>query len=145
MGFRFRLESVLKLRESAKTDRQQELAQAFEADQMLNKQREELLQQLAETEVEIREAQQSNINVDALIGMRRFQTDVKMSLRQLDIQQDQLAQEIERRQIRLAEANQEVQIMEKLKENQRLEYQAKLLAQEQMELDEFRPRKRNSY
>lgn len=145
MAFQFRLQSVLKLRESAKKDRQQELAQAIQADQTLNQQRDELQTQLAATEVEIREAQQSNINVDALIGMRRYQTDVKMSIRQLDVQQEQLAQEIERRQIRLAEANQEVQIMEKLKEHQKAEFQTKLLEQEQLEMDEFRKKKKHLY
>lgn len=140
MAFRFRLQSVLKLREAAQTDRQQELAQILQVEQILKQQKAELEQRIIDTEEELRQSQVQSVNVDTLMALRRYIGDTRLGLRQLEAQQDEVNKEIERRQLKLAQANQEVKIMEKLKENQQLEFQAEQLAEEQTALDEFRPR-----
>lgn len=140
MAFEFRLKSVLKLREAAQQERQQELAQIIQVENLLKDQHEQLVQQLEEIEAELRSAQQQAINVDSLIALRRNINDARGAIRQVEAQQGEIAQELERRQVKLALANQEVQVMEKLEQKQREEHQQRLQAQEQMQLDEFRRR-----
>ena len=53
MAFEFRLKSVLKLREAAQQERQQELAQIIQVENLLKDQHEQLVQQLEEIEAEL--------------------------------------------------------------------------------------------
>lgn len=142
MAAPFRLQSVLKLREAAQRDRQQDLAQVVQAEQLLAKQQQALEQELQNLEQELRLAQRDSINIDTLTGLRRSIGDVRLSLQQLAAQQDEVDKEMERRQLRLAQANREVQVMEKLKEHQHQQQVYQQQSEEQKTLDEFRPLKR---
>lgn len=140
MAFRFRMQSVLRLREREKSQRQGELAQAIQADQTLIQQSQSIEQQLQEIDEQMRAAQASHLDIDFMLSLRRHQSNTRQMLRQVEAQRDQLAQEIERRQIKLAEANQQVQVMEKLELQQRQEFDGKIGKQEQEALDEFKVR-----
>ncbi len=138
MAFRFRLQSVLKLRESEKTSRQSELAEALQADQILLEQRQKQEEQLQAIEVEIRDSIVNHVDVDFLLSLRRYQTDTRQTIRQIQTQREQVAQEIERRQARLANANQQVKIMETVRDQQKVQFDNRLAKIEQDALDEFR-------
>jgi flagellar export protein FliJ len=138
----FRLQSILQLRESLQQQRQAELGQAVQAQQILEAQFRQIETQLSDIEAEIRASLTASVDVDHLMALRRFQADTRGQSRQLQEQQQLVQQEIERRQARLTEASREVQVMEKLKQTYRERRQTAELRREQALLDEFAQRDR---
>lgn len=133
----FRLQSVWRLRSSVQDERQAELGQAVQAEQILLSQIREVEQRLTDIEQELRASGQHQLDVDHLMSLRRFQADTRHLRRQLEQQLGQVLQEIERRQLRLAEARREVKVIESLAEHHRLTQQHLEQAREQAALDEF--------
>jgi flagellar export protein FliJ len=133
----FRLQSVWRLRSSLQDERQAELGQAVQAEQILLNQIRETEQRLVDIEQQLRLATQQHLDVDHLMALRRFQADTRHLGQQLEQQRGQVVQEIERRQLRLAEARREVKVIETLAEQHRLTQQRLDLTREQAALDEF--------
>lgn len=133
----FRLQSVWRLRLSVQDERQAELGQAVQAEQILLNQMQETEQRLVDIEQQLRLATQQRLDVDHLMALRRFQADTRHLRQQLEQQRGQVVQEIERRQLRLAEARREVKVIETLAEQHRLTQQQLEQAREQAALDEF--------
>lgn len=133
----FRLHSILRLRLNHQQERQAELAQAVQASQMVQAQMKEVQQELSEMEAELRSAATHHVNVDHLMAVRRHQAERRGVLRQLEEQEHLVEQEIERRQIKLREANREVKVIETLEQHHRDAQVAQLLKREQEALDEF--------
>jgi flagellar export protein FliJ len=133
----FRLQSVWRLRSSVQDERQAELGQAVQAEQILLNQIQETEQQLGDIEQQLRVAAQQQLNVDHLMALRRFQADTRHLRLQLEQQRGQVVQEIERRQLRLAEARREVKVIETLAEQHRATQQKLEQTREQAALDEF--------
>ncbi len=133
----FRLQSVWRLRSSVQDERQAELGQAVQAEQILLNQIQETEQRLVDIEQQLRLAAQQHLDVDHLMALRRFQADTRHLSQQLEQQRGQVVQEIERRQLRLAEARREVKVIETLAEQHRLTQQQLEQAREQAALDEF--------
>jgi len=133
----FRLQSVWRLRSSVQDERQAELGQAVQAEQILLNQIQETEQQLGDIEHQLRVAAQQQLNVDHLMALRRFQADTRHLRLQLEQQRGQVVQEIERRQLRLAEARREVKVIETLAEQHHDTQQKLEQTREQAALDEF--------
>lgn len=133
----FRLQSVWRLRSSVQDERQAELGQAVQAEQIVLNQIQETEQRLVDIEDQLRAAAQQHLNVDHLMALRRFQADTRHLRQQLEQQRGQVVQEIERRQLRLAEARREVKVIETLAEQHRATQQKLAQTREQAALDEF--------
>jgi len=103
----------------ARDERRGELAQAYEADRLLQEQRDRLAQELDETRDRTRQASGPGpLNVDSLLGMHRHELLLAAQQQQMDQQHQQLVEEIERRRQRLVEADRHVKSLEKLREKQ---------------------------
>jgi len=117
--FKFRLATLLRLRETARDQRREELAEAYRADDLLR-------EQLARTEQEIgwlrgqcrRAAAPGTVNVDQLVEAQRYEVVLKARQKQLQGQREQIGAEIERRRQALVVANRNVRVLEKLREHQ---------------------------
>lgn len=117
--FKFRMATLLKLRESARDERRAQLAQAFRADELIQQEQQRLEGELtAVLDRARRAAGPGEINVDQLLEAQRFEMVLKAQRQHLAQQQEMVRAEIERRRQALVEANREVQIMEKLRERQ---------------------------
>ncbi len=117
--FKFRLATLLKLREAARDERRAELAQAYRADDVLNEHLEQVRTELNFLEEQCRKAAGPGIiDIDRLIEAQRYEIILKVQQRHLNEQRGRLAAEIERRRVALLAANREVRILDKLREHQ---------------------------
>ena len=117
--FTFRLETLLKLRMAARDRRRAELAEAYEAEQILKQQKQELQQQSHELgEVAQRALQPGAINVDNLLKTNRYQLVLESQQKLVDERSAQLVVEAENRRTRLVDADRQVRVLEKLREKQ---------------------------
>lgn len=133
--FRFRLASLMRLRESERDERREALAQAYRADQMLQQQQEAVQNDLRENQRQVQEcAAPGPISVERLLGRHRYELILQAQLRQLQRQRQTIAAEIERRRQALVEADRELKILEKLRERHFQEY---LFQQQKLELREL--------
>ena len=133
----FRLATLLKLRIDDRDHRRRELAQALEAQRILE-------EQIAALEAE-RTAMQTLIgervrpgstDVDALLQINRYQIQLIGQRRTLDTQVAQIVAESERRRQVLVEADRQVRVLEKLREKQAEAATEAALRQEIKDFDE---------
>lgn len=117
--FRFRLATLLRLREAARDERRAQLAQAYRAEELLEQQKHAVEAALAEVWDQARSAAgPGEVDVDRLIEARRFELVLLAQKQHLAHQQELVRSEIERRRQALVEANREVRILEHLREKQ---------------------------
>jgi flagellar protein FliJ len=117
--FKFRLATLLKLREAARDERRAELAQAYRADEAIEGYLKQVHTELAALMDRFREAVAPGaVDIDRLIEGQRYEVLLKAQERHFNEQRGKLAAEIERRRVALLAANREVRVLEKLRENQ---------------------------
>lgn len=117
--FNFRLATLLKIREAARDERRLQLAQAYQADAVLQGQQQELAESLAQLEREHREASSpGEIHVDRLLQTQRHEMLIRAQIGHVAKQREAVAEEIERRRAVLAEANRQVKVLENLRQRQ---------------------------
>jgi flagellar export protein FliJ len=139
--FTFRLETLLKLRESDRDQCRARLQQAEEAVAVLEDQASELQQQVEQTAGEASSAASpGEIDVDSLVEFRRYGLLLQVQLRQLASQQELVQQEVTRRREELTEADRQVKVLEKLKEHRRAEHVSREHYAEIKQLDEVAQR-----
>ena len=135
--FRFRLQTVLRLRIAERDERRGELAKAQRAADILREQREHLDEEIAENEQRSRSlAEPGQANIDRLMQFHRYKAILKTTAQQLAAQAAQVAAEVERRRQILTESDRQVRVLEKLAERQRGEYERAELRKEMKLLDE---------
>jgi flagellar export protein FliJ len=139
--FRFRLQVLLKLREAARQERRLELAQAYQADELLRQQKE----QLAAEKIEMQKRSQvaaspGPVNVDQLMVAHRYGLLLDARTRMLEQQQERLQEEIDRRRQALIEADRLVRVLEKLRDRQLEQHREEEAKQEVKRLDEIAQR-----
>ena len=135
--FRFRLSTLLKIREAARDRRRSALAQAYQAEAILRERGEELSDQIVQLRHQYRQAAQPGaLQVDRLVERQRY--DLVLGAEQNHSQQQlrQLEEEIERRRIALVEADRDVRVLETLREKKKQAHQMKEYRQEVKQLDE---------
>jgi flagellar export protein FliJ len=140
--FKFRLETLLKLRGAVRDERRAELAQAYQAEEILSRRRREIEQEIRQLGEESRAAAgPGQVSVDWLLDARRYEL-VLRSHEQLTRQQEQaLAAEIERRRRALVDANRDVRVLETLRERQKDRHRREAARLENKDLDEAAARK----
>ncbi|MBN1909977.1 MAG: flagellar export protein FliJ [Pirellulales bacterium] len=136
--FRFRLATLLRLLENARQERRAELAQAYEADDVLRGQ----LNDVHENQRQLLDACRKaagpgEVDVDRLIAGQRYDLLLKAQEQYLNQQRENVAGEIERRRAALVEANREVRVLEKLEERLLERHREKENKQEIKILDEM--------
>lgn len=123
--FRFRLATLLRLREASRDQRRAELAEAYRVDDLLRHQQEQVGQMIESLYRCCRQAAGPGpVDVDALLAAQRYDAALRSQLHQLRLQRQHVAGEIERRREALAAASREVKILEKLRQRQADAYQA---------------------
>jgi flagellar export protein FliJ len=136
--FKFRLATLLRLRELARDERRAQLAQAYRAQEILEERKRLLEQHLAELRRRTRlAAGPGEIDIDRLIEARRFEVVLLAERQQVDQKQEAVGQEVERRRQALVEANREVQVLENLRARQQERYRAEEHRRDVKSLDEI--------
>jgi flagellar export protein FliJ len=117
--FKFRLATLLKIREATRDERQSELAEAYRADDILNERLDQIHAELADILTRCRKVVgPGEVNIDLLIESQRYDVMLRAYEKQTLEQKKRLAVEIERRREALLAANREVRVLEKLREHQ---------------------------
>jgi flagellar FliJ protein len=121
--YKFRLETLQKIREAHRDQQRASLAEAFRAEQVLAENR----AQLVAEERELRELQRSAtdakyLDVNRLLEAQRYELLLKAQSQELAKQAILLAAETERRRQTLVEADREVRVLELLDERHRSAY-----------------------
>lgn len=133
----FRLATLLRLREATRDERRAQLAEAHRTDEALVRHLARLETEQERVQEECREAAApGTVNIDRLIKADRYAA--WMQARKVDLceQRNLLAAEIERRHLSLLAADQEVQIIEKLRDRRRQAQRLEDERQESKRLDE---------
>ncbi len=137
-SFKFRLETLLKVRRTARDERRASLAEAYEAERLLIEQAEQLGSELNEVRECIRQASQpGEINVDQLMATHRHEVTLNTQRSELAGHAEQLGEEIEKRRNLLVAADRQVQVLEKLRDRQEAAHIDEELKKEIKELDEI--------
>jgi flagellar FliJ protein len=142
-NFRFRLQTVLRLRTVARDERRAELGRAQRAAEVLREQQEKIAAEAIENQdttraMMLRQASSTEgMNVDRLLNANRQLLMLRAQAVQLTQQQKQIALEIAKRQAALVEADRDVRVLEKLQEKGQQEHELRELALEQRDLDEI--------
>lgn len=135
--FKFRLATLLRLRERTRDERRAQLAQAYQAEAVLREEQERLtadMEQLSEASRAARGP--GELNVDRLLNTRRYELVLRAHLQDLAKKQEMLAEEIARRQNGLVEANRQVRVLELLRDRQLARHRQEEERQEIKLLDE---------
>jgi flagellar FliJ protein len=135
--FKFRLATFLRLREAARDERRAELAEAYRADDLLQERLEHVGRELGWLQAQWRRVSApGTVDVDQLVEAGRYQLLLKAQQSQLDRQREAVAAEIERRRQALVDANRNVRVLEKLRQNQAQRHRQEENRQEIKQLDE---------
>ena len=145
-NFRFRLAAVLKVREAERQQRRVELAQAYEADRVLQQQLDSLASDLALAKQQSRRlAAPGQVDVDKLLEMQRYNLHVLAQTKAVRSQQSNVREEIERRRRLLVEADRQVRTLENLRDKQYAAFQIEQLKVEQKAMDEAGERRTRAF
>ena len=118
--FKFRLSTLLRLRETTRDECRTELAQAYRADEIVEAEQERIEAELTKLENESRTAvSPGQLDVDRLLEARRYCLVLGGQRKHAAGQRDAIAEEIERRRRKLVEADRQMRVLEELRERQR--------------------------
>jgi flagellar FliJ protein len=142
--FKFRLEPLITIRDKELKDRQEELAQAYNARRILEEAMQMVEQQLAEGIATARNLTQAGktVNVNHLLGLRRQEMFLRANQDDLTNKIKVVDEEIERRRLLVVAANKELKIVEKLKEKRHEKYMEEENKEETKAMDEIAGNKR---
>jgi flagellar FliJ protein len=136
-SFRFRLETLLRLRLADRDQRRAELAEARCDEDALLAQADKVAREHEGTQhLARRLAAPGPADVDRLIAVHRYELVLRSRGQQLAAQIEQVRQEVERRRQVLDEADRQVRVLEKLRERKRTAHQAREEKLAQGQLDE---------
>jgi flagellar export protein FliJ len=117
--FKFRLATLMRLREHTRDERRVELAEAYRVDNILKERIGNLVEEMESMKSRQRTTSQpGTVDIDLLVESQRYEVALKAQQREFEQQRQTIAVEIDRRQQRLIEANREVRVLEKLQETQ---------------------------
>ena len=140
--FRYRLATLLRLREAARDEKRAHLAEAYRAAEILAEHLREADQELAMLRAQASTANKpGKVDVDQLLQTHRYELLLRAQRGMIVKQQEQVAQETERRRLALVEADRQVRVLEKLREHKWQDYQALEAKQELKLMDELAGRR----
>lgn len=141
--YRFRLETLRKLRGMHRDEMRRKLAEAMQAAAVLNEQQAAVAEEIAA----LQNSQRSEIaevatDVNRLLEAHRYVAVLRGQLATLKSQAELLAEEIERRRERVVEADRQVRALDKLDERKAREHRLEVARAEMKEFDEIALRTR---
>ena len=140
--FKFRLATLLRLREAARDERRMELAEAYRLDDLLQERFDHVSGQLLGLRDQCRRAAGPGpVDVDQLVEAQRYELALRAQQMQLEQQRESVAAEIERRRRAMVEANRDVRVLEMLRENQARRHRREEGRREIKQLDEVAGRR----
>lgn len=135
--FKFRLATLLELREAARDERRGQLAQAYRAEEIVDGERTRLARELSELEKQNRRASAPGpLDVDRLLEVRRYALLLRSQQQEVGHKHEILQAEIERRREALVEANRQVRVLEELRRRELERHRQEEIRQEIKRLDE---------
>ena len=135
--FRFRLSTLLRLRENLRDDCRQQLIAAQRAEEIIAARIAALDEELAVLRLHSLVASRPGpVNVDRLLDSGRYEMMLKAERHAADEQRQAVVAEIDRRRQALVEADREVKSLEKLREQQMLRHRTEEARREMKRLDE---------
>jgi flagellar export protein FliJ len=135
--FRFRLQSVVRLRELDRDEAAEGLRQALQAKQILENQVSDIQIERSQQD-ELRLASKTGaINFQKMIDAQRYQVYLDSQKADLQRQISLIEQECERRRARLVKCEQAVRSLEKLELHQRTEWSSQQASKDQSTLDQW--------
>jgi flagellar export protein FliJ len=137
LPFRFRLATLLRLREADRDERRTQLADAQRAEDIVRARIREIDGELGRLRGETaRLSKPGVVNVDELMEIQRYEL-LLAAERQAALQQRKLVvEEVERRREALVAADREVRVLERLRETQQERHRHEADRQERKQLDE---------
>ena len=140
--FKFRLATLLRLREAARDQRRAQLAQAYRADEIVEQERTRVAGELRELARQSRRAAApGRLDVDRLLETRRYELVLQSQDQQLAQQHQAVQTEVERRRQALVDANRQVRVLEALHQKQLDHHRREENRQEIRQLDEMAGRR----
>ena len=135
--YKFRLETLRKVRQARRDERRVALAEAFQAGELLEQRQADL----AAEQTELRALQRSAVNgqvleVNRLLEAQRYELVLKARGQEIANQRTLLETETERRRQALVESDRDVRALDVLDERHRREHQRQALRAEHKQLDE---------
>lgn len=134
-SFRFRLQTLVRIREATRDERREQLAEVLRIDEALVAQ----LNDLQRDRLVARKEQTlgvGRVDVDRMLGMQRYEALLTAEIEHVERQRTKVGEELERRREALIEADREVRVLEKLREVRLAEYRAEEAAAEMKVVDE---------
>lgn len=135
--FKFRLQSVQKLRERLRDEAADAVRQARLAIQKLNDQLDSLQAEMAEQARLQSDASSGVINTQRVLESQRYQLHILSQMQAIRNNISLIEQECERRQKLLVKREQDVRVLEKLRDSQHGQWQHTQLLNQQSRLDEW--------
>ncbi len=136
-SFRFRLQSVVRLRERDRDEAAEGLRQAHRAKQILEGQASEIETERGQQN-ELRKASKAGaVDFQKIIDAQRYQLFLDSQVAELQGQISLIEQECQRRRAKLVKCEQAVRSLEKLAEHQLTEWNAQQASNEQNTLDQW--------
>jgi len=135
--YRFKLETLRRLRIAHRDERRAELADAYRAEQILAERRAALAEEQAALRRLHRAAmQEAYLDLNRLVEAERYELVLKANERQLADQASRLAIEVERRRLAAVEADRAVRVLDLLDERHRHTHRREAERRAVKELDE---------
>jgi flagellar FliJ protein len=135
--YRFRLETLQKVREGTRDQQRASLAEAYRAEQILEENRRQVLtEQAALRELQLSATDGKYLNVSRILDVQRYELLLKAQEQELAKQAVLLAAESERRRQVLVEADRDVRVLELLDERHREAHRRDEQREETKQLDE---------
>jgi flagellar protein FliJ len=137
-NFQFRLATLLRLREAGRDERRRHLAEAQRAEQLIEERIAAIDDELAAARGQyVDAARATNVNVDLLTDMARYEMILKAQRQSADQQRQAVAVEVQKRRSALVAADRDVQVLEKLRETQHQKHEEEEALKEFKRLDEL--------
>lgn len=139
--FRYRLATLLRLRESTRDEKRAQLAEAYRAAEVLDGNLREVDQEMAAIrQMSEAAARPGVIDIDSKLQTHRYVLLLRAQRAMIEKQREQVAQEIERRRLILVEADRQVRVLEKLRETKLREHLQREDARDMRLMDELASR-----
>jgi len=123
--YRFRLATLLRIREAARDERRAQLAEALRAEQVLSDRQNQLGAELQGLKQRYRSAAEpGSVSIDKLLDAQRYEFVVKAEIEVIREQAHKLTAEVNRRREALVAADREVRVLEKLREKEHEQFKA---------------------
>jgi flagellar FliJ protein len=135
--FVFRMETLLRLRQSQRDECRAALAEALRVDDVLQQQLDALAREIdALREFCRRASAPGSVDIERLVEARRYDLVTQAQQRNIALQRETVAAGIQRRRQALVEADREVRILEKLRQRQAEQHRRDEELRETKRLDE---------